>query len=75
MARRPAVLPNGVIMATTRYEIHIMRNQSLEQLKDVVAYEVLDYQASTYHKFTFSDGSELMVNDFGVSAIKKRKIN
>lgn len=35
----------------------------------IAAHEVISYQASTYHKFTYPNGVYQLKNDFGVSAI------
>lgn len=34
-----------------------------------IAHEIVAYPASTYHKFTYSDGTVVYKNDFGVSQV------
>jgi len=50
------------------YKVHITGTGLNERLL-IAEHEILPFEASTYHKFTYPNGVTQLKNDFGVSTI------
>jgi hypothetical protein len=43
----------------------------IQKYEKVLAHQIMDYKAGTYHSLTFARGIEVLVNDFGVRCVMK----
>lgn len=53
----------------SKYDVRIANAVSVTDLHDVLDYQLMDLKAGVYHRFEFSDGNLLYVNDFGIRSI------
>ncbi len=56
-------------MALPRSTVYIHGAQSMTKLDDVLAYELLDLKAGTYHKFLSAGNIAVYLNDFGIKSV------
>jgi len=47
----------------------ILSGTGIQETLIVKTHEILSYPASTYHKFTYMNGTICLKNDFGVSSL------
>lgn len=56
-------------MSKKNEHVAMIRGTGIAQDTECVAHEIVGFPASTYHKFTYADGTVFWLNDFGIRSV------